>query len=191
MTRDMFQIRENAFEYEFFHRVDEELLAKLRLQLQEEEERDQLAEATGIKDEAVLEELREAGLQRKNVLALTLYPLVHVAWADGVMSDAQRSLILEVADEHGIREPSEAYQLLLHWLGHRPEGMFDIWKDYMVAAMETLPNQGTKVAVRDSAMNLAFQVAQRAGSAWGGGGVRDRESDALERLKGAFEEAGL
>ena len=58
MTGDAFDRRESALEDEFFHRVDQELIAQLRAQHQHEAELDALQRATGISDRRVLEELQ-------------------------------------------------------------------------------------------------------------------------------------
>ena len=59
MTKDIFKDRESALEYEFFHKVDEELLEKLKAKLNFEKREHALADATGIQDEAVLARLHE------------------------------------------------------------------------------------------------------------------------------------
>ena len=74
MTTDIFRTREQALEYEFFHKVDDELWEDLRHKLDLEDRRHALADATGITDEDVLTELVELDLNSETLFALLLFP---------------------------------------------------------------------------------------------------------------------
>ena len=50
MSRDKFKARKIAFEYEFCHKVDQQLLQRLRNKLHSDDRLPALADATGIED---------------------------------------------------------------------------------------------------------------------------------------------
>ena len=82
MSREIIKERERAFEYEFCQKVDQEFPQPRGEKLHVNERLQALADATGIVDQSVLLELDEIGINSNFVGALSLYPLVYVAWAD-------------------------------------------------------------------------------------------------------------
>ncbi|HRX82908.1 MAG TPA: hypothetical protein P5307_27765 [Pirellulaceae bacterium] len=132
MTTDIFRTREQALEYEFFHKVDDELWEDLRHKLDLEDRRHALADATGITDEDVLTELVELDLNSETLFALLLFPLVWVAWADGCIDTHERQMVLKAATEAGHDPDSASYHLIETWLDHEPnETIQTAWKDYV------------------------------------------------------------
>ncbi len=132
MTTEIFHIREQALEYEFFHRVDQELLEQLRRNMELVKRRKALADATGIDDESVLDELVELNISSETIFALSLFPLVWVAWADGHIDGRQRKAILDAAHSTGHERDTASHQLIESWLEHKPNAKLQTaWKDYV------------------------------------------------------------
>jgi hypothetical protein len=105
--------------------------AHLALQAEDRAARDQIAEATGVADAALLAELAGLGIRVETLSALTLIPLVEVAWADGEIDDAERHAILAGAVSTGVEPGSSSYQLLEIWtLEKPPPDMRDLWKSF-------------------------------------------------------------
>jgi hypothetical protein len=188
MTTEIFKQRESAFEYEFCHKIDQELLARLQEKLAAEERQQALSRATGIKDECILEELDASGISCEHILALSLYPLVHVAWADDAIDDGERDAVLNAAESIGHCRDSASYHLLEHWLEERPsEGMFTAWKDYVTALLQTL----TPVAQRSFRFSLLSnirKVAEAAGGMLGIHKISVAEEAALAELRSIIGE---
>ena len=100
----------------FFDGEAAEQRARIQLQAEEQAARDPIAEATGITDSALLAELAGLGVRVETLSALTLVPLIEVAWADGEMDAAERERILTGAASVGIERGSTSYRLLEIWI---------------------------------------------------------------------------
>lgn len=183
MPTGSFKKREMGFEYEFCHRVDQQLLKKLKEKLEADQRQQALSRATGIEDESVLQELDSLEITGEQLLALSLYPLVHVAWADDTVDKRERAAVLDAAESIGHSRDSASYHLLEQWLEERPsEAMFTGWKDYVTALLQTL----TPVAQRAVRFNLfanARKVAEAAGGVLGIHKISAAEEAALAELR--------
>src|SRR5574342_691440 len=102
--KDAFSDMKRAKEDDYFRQKERELIEKLKQRATAETARQQLAEAIGIADEDVLQDLHELGYTRDTVSLLHLVPLVYVAWAEGSVSRAESALILEAARLRGVKE---------------------------------------------------------------------------------------
>jgi hypothetical protein len=90
-----------------FYRDDAEAYrAPLELRREEEDALEGLADASGISDQAVLRKLAGLGIRADTLAALTLIPLIEVAWADGKMNPREREAVLSGARSTGISEDS-------------------------------------------------------------------------------------
>ena len=98
MSTEIFKKRESAFEYEFCHKIDQQLLQKLREKLEAEQRQKTLARSTGITEESVLQELDSLEISGEHLIALSLYPLVYVAWADDDVDERERDAVLSAAE---------------------------------------------------------------------------------------------
>ena len=63
--------------------------------------------------------LRKLGIDRRNLRSLPVLPLVEVAWADGEVQEAERELILRLAEDRYHLE-EEGRRMLRNWLHHKP-----------------------------------------------------------------------
>src|SRR5687767_3627501 len=118
---DVFGDRRKALEDAFFRDRDQQLLERLRLELETIEAHRQLAHVSGILDERVLKNLVKAGGQDETLIALTLIPLGEVAWADGAVSQEEREAVLKAAAENDVKPGTAARELLDRWLRDRPD----------------------------------------------------------------------
>ena len=110
--------RKNALEREFFSRQDQAAIDKLRAQNAAKAQRTALKEAAGISNDAVLDAIENAGINAESLAALSLIPLIAVAWADGEMDDGEREAIQKAASESGASE--SVSHLLEGWLERSP-----------------------------------------------------------------------
>ena len=114
MSRDFLHDREHALEEAFFAQQDQALLRRLRDAQAKLSKKQTLADASGIADDAVLEKLVTLGVEGSTVAALSLVPLVLVAWADGKVDVRERDAVLAAAAEVGVEERGAGRQLLDH-----------------------------------------------------------------------------
>ena len=82
-----------------------------------------LAEVSGITDVEVLEKLVGLGVRSETLTALSLYPLVAVAWADGHVDRHERETVLQgAADDPALdRDAVRRVADLLSMLGREAE----------------------------------------------------------------------
>lgn len=112
--------RSRKSEEDYFRRKEQELIDNLRKKTEAEAHRKGLAEAIGLENEQILDVLREMGFDRATVVVLFLVPLLQVAWSDGSISARERTLLLETAHAHGVKEGTPAHEKLNEWLAVRP-----------------------------------------------------------------------
>jgi hypothetical protein len=186
--RDALRERGKGLEDEFFRREDQKLLARLQELRKAELNREQLAKATGITKPEVLDRLLKLGIQVETLAALSIVPLVEVAWADGSLDAKERAAVLEHAGAGGITKGSPAYALLEAWLQHRPsQQLLDAWRDLVRTIRQEI---GAEEAERLKAeiLERARLVARASGGVLGlGSKVSSAEAAILAHLERPFE----
>jgi hypothetical protein len=187
MADDAMARRGKGLEEEYFHRKEKELLEKLRKQRTAESERQELANATGIPNEELLNTLQELGYTRDTVALLHFVPLLQVAWADNSVSHQEREMVLEAARLHGVAEDSAAYQQLTGWLDHRPsEEFFEKTLRIIGDFLETAP-ESAGAPDRQGLLDKCMRVAEASGGILGfGKKISPEEKALLHRLNDAL-----
>lgn len=171
----------------FFAKRDQELIKRLRKDVSNEECRKALKSASGIDDEQVLQHLIDQGITPSSLVAVSLIPMVAVAWADREMSGAEETAILKSANDAGIASDSAAYELIETWLKSRPEHeLLEAWKSY-VAAIKSKLDAGAASQLKQSVVDRATEVAKSAGGYLGlGSKISAAEQSVIDELKSAF-----
>lgn len=183
---DPLKDRRQALEEEFFRKENVRLAADLRLKRMSEESKAAMSRVSGIDDDAVLEKLVELGIGAETLAAITLVPLVEMAWADGKMDRKEREAILKGADAQGVETGSDAFALLQDWLEHRPPPrLLAAWRDYVGALCDEMLPEDRK-QLKKEVLARARAVAEAAGGFLGLGGKVSREE---EQVYGILETA--
>lgn len=179
--------RRNALEEAFFAQQNEMLRRRLQEGDAATNRRRALSEASGITDEATLSRMEALGLNAGTAAALTLAPLVLVAWADGQMSEAEHGTILAAAAKAGITHASPAGQLLDGWLKQAPSpAMREAWKAYVHALVQPLDGAARQRLAGD-VLAQARAVADATGGFLGlGRRISAEEQKVLDELAAAF-----
>ncbi len=187
MSTDNLRQRGKALEDMFFAHQDEILLQKLREQSERQEQKKLLTQITGIEQDEALDHILDLGMDAEHILALTLIPLLEVAWADGTVQERERDAILEAASESGVEADSPSHELLQTWLKHPPQpAMLEAWHYYVVGLCASL-DPAAAHDLRDRIMARARRVAEAAGGILGlGNKVSPSEQETLDRLAAAF-----
>ena len=107
MSEVTLEERGRALENQFYEKQDQEKLAAMKQKLESQATRDELRKASGMTDDAVLDKLVGLGLRANTIAALSLVPLIEVAWADGEIQDNERSAILQGAHGKGLEQGSD------------------------------------------------------------------------------------
>jgi hypothetical protein len=186
VSKDFLRDRRESLEEEFFHKLQSDQIEVLRGELERKESREQLRAACGIADDAVLDRLASLGVSAVTMAALSMVPLVRVAWADGAVQEAERDAVLKAAHERGIEKSGPAHRLLAGWLDKKPKPeLYETWAAYTRALADSLvPAQRTQL--RDQIVGLARQVAGAAGGFLGIHKISHEEEVALSAIEAAF-----
>jgi hypothetical protein len=181
-----FDGRRQAMERAFYPAPAAGLREQLRLREQEQAAVPALREASGIADEALLRRLAGLGIRVETLAALTMIPIVEVAWADGRMAAKERDAILAGAESAGIEPGSPSYGLLQLWTRDAPApALLQAWRDFITAlGGELEADERTRLAAR--IVGRARTVAEAAGGVRGRGAVSPEEASVLAGLEQAF-----
>jgi hypothetical protein len=179
--------RARALENQFYEKENKEKLAALKAKLHAQETREELRKASGMTDDKVLDKLVALGLRANTIAALSLVPLIEVAWADGQIQDNERNAILQGAHGKGLEQGSDGYQLLQSWLERRPDpALLDAWEAYIKALTGQLNAEQNKL-LKNQIVGFAKMVAAAAGGFLGIGKVSQGEEKVLARIEAAFQ----
>ena len=187
MSDEFLKDREKSFEALFFSKQSAELIARLRSEKKKKAAKEGLRDVSGIGDDEVLDKLVELDIEPDTWAAVSLVPLVEVAWADGKIDDRERQAVLSGARANGIEPGSPSYELLETWLRHRPDGrLLEGWGEYIVELCAKLAVK-EKAALKREVLGRARKVAEAAGGILGfGKRVSAEEEVVLDHLEKAF-----
>jgi hypothetical protein len=187
VSAETLEDRGRALENQFYDKENKEKLAAMKSKLDAQSTREDLRKASGMTDDAVLDKLVELGLKPNTIAALSLVPLIEVAWADGEIQDNERTAILQGAHGKGLEEGTDGYELLQTWLkGKPPAGLFEAWESYIKALASQLNDEQNRL-LRNQIVGFAKMVAASAGGFLGIGKVSATEEKALSRIEKAFD----
>jgi hypothetical protein len=145
-----------------------------------------LGDATGFPDRDVAMRLAELGIQADTLAALTLIPLVEVAWADGRMEENERRAVLAGAESYGLRSDSPSHGLLRVWLEHRPApDLLEAWREFIGAVAPQLSVE-SRLRLKGHILPRARAVAESAGGLLGLATISREEEAMLTTLEAAF-----
>jgi hypothetical protein len=187
MSTDSFGKRRQALEDSFFAERNRELLAQLQVQMEAEEHRAAISSASGISNPVVLDELVALNIGPDQVAALTLVPLIEVAWADGKMDAKERDAILKAAESQGLAKNEAVRALLENWLDEQPgPQLAPAWREYVASLCSHIDPKARK-ALQSDVIRQCRKVAEAAGGILGIGSISSTEKAKLQELEAAFE----
>jgi len=187
---DSFEGRRQALERAFYPASAASYRQQLRLREAEQAAVPALREASGIADEALLRRLAGLGIRADTLAALTMIPVVEVAWADGRMDARERDAILRGAESAGIEPGSPSHGLLRLWTEDRPApALFAAWREFIAALGHEL-DAGERTRLAEKILGRARAVAEAAGGARGRSAVSPEEARVLDGLGRALDATG-
>jgi hypothetical protein len=190
MGNELFAGSRQSLEEQFIQRRDAATLAQRRAEDQRRAARGVLAAASRITDETLLDELVAFGIRADTLTALSLVPLVEVAWADGTVDAAEEHAILAAARAAGMAETSIGFRLLENCLSERPQAQLrNMWKEYIKNVCATLSPE-EQDAFKTDLLRRARSVAEAASDFMDpGSNVSSKEEARLAEIAAAFEGA--
>lgn len=189
MSDSVLSARRAGLEDAFFAQENAALLNRVREADALKFRREALTAATGIVDEAVLARLEQLKIGTGTLAALTLVPMVLVAWADGAISEEEKRAVLAGATKAGMTPGSPGLELLEAWLRVRPlPALFQAWKDYVQALVRTM-SAAERASLETSVLAQTRTVAAAAGGFLGlTSPISASETAVLKELTQAFAE---
>jgi hypothetical protein len=182
------EYRGKALEDEFFKQEEAKQIAQRKTEQKANASKDALRAISGMDDDAILDKLLEIGIAADTVSALSLVPLVEVAWADGEIQDREREAIVMAAQGKGIEKDSPAHQLLVSWLKTKPQpALMTTWVAYVGGLDEQLTGEQFKLLKRQ-VVDRALAVAEAAGGILGLKKISATEREVLDKLEAAFDD---
>lgn len=141
MTWDDDQLRKRgrAEENVWAKKHDQELIEDAQRARRHHEAREELRARTGLPEPA-LDELEALGFTPDTISLLPLVPLVQMAWAEGKVTAAERTTLLNLARTRNIEEGSAADKKLNEWLVHRPAEKVFASAGHLIASMLSGPS---------------------------------------------------
>lgn len=186
MSEVTLEDRGRALENQFYEKENQDKLAAMKTKLDSQKSKDELRKASGMTDDAVLDKLVALGLKANTIAALSLVPLIQVAWADGSIQDNERTAILQGAHGKGLEQGSDGYELLQTWLKKKPEDeLFSAWEAYIKALSAQLNDEQNRL-LKNQIVGFAKMVAASAGGILGFAKVSKDEEKVLHRIEAAF-----
>jgi hypothetical protein len=183
---DFMDERRRALEDQFFDKENAEKLGKLKESLNEADTKEEIRKASGMTDDEVLDKLVHLGLRGPTIAALSLVPLVAVAWADGEIQHNERESILHAANAKGMSAGSAGHEILSSWLTKKPDdSLLEAWEGYMKSLLSQLNDSQVRV-LRTQIVGFAKVIAESAGGFLGFGKVSGTEHTVLARIEKAF-----
>ena len=184
--KDAFADLRKAKEDEFFLNREQALIEKLRQRAAAEIEARRLGEALNIEDEQILQDLQALGFGPDVVKILFALPLIAVGWADGEISERERSLIQELA---GVRGDDKAARQLQQWLDQKPPQEFlDRGLRLIGLLLKELPPEEGSKGGREL-LSSAIRIAEVSGGILGLGSISAEERELIERIAREIQSA--
>lgn len=170
-------------EEDYFRKQDQELIEKMRKAAADDRARMALGAQSGVQDPLLLGDIARLGFSADTVHLLPLVPILQVAWAEGGVSPAERTLIIEVARSRGVAEGSPADRQLAEWLAHPPSPDVFARAGRLIAAMLAASSGTAHDLSADDLVRQCERVAAASGGILGLGKVSAGERAAIEQLQ--------
>jgi hypothetical protein len=179
--------RRRASEDDYFRKRDRELIEKMRQAAATERDRSELSAKTGLDDPALLGELQDLGFTLETLPVLPLVPIVQMAWAEGGITPAERTLLIKVARERGIAEGSPADTLLAGWMARKPTNdVFEKATRLIRAILESGAPDGPTMSA-DDLIKYCERIATASGGILGIGRISADERATLSEIATALK----
>jgi len=167
VPKDDLDTASGQLERVFFGGDNAPLLAELRRKSETEQRLDLLRDAVKIQDDAFVQRLATLGVRPETAVAVTVVPLVLVAWADGKLDERERDAILQAARQRGLTAEQITERLLRNGLARPPDPrLFRLWTGYVRRLWGCFTAQ-ERWQMRSNLLQSAREVAEAAGGILG------------------------
>ncbi len=183
-TTDARHTKEEAF----CRDVDNMLMGRLQAHAESDEAKARLAKMPHLKDAKLVSLLSRLGITPEGLIAVQLVPMTLVAWASGSVDDKERKLIFDQAKRFGIRERSEPFALLDHWMSHRPSPLLmETWRRFISLELKSLSGKPREKLIELTKEEM-LAVAKCSGGFLGLGRVSSTEHRLISTMSKVLDE---
>jgi hypothetical protein len=170
----------------FFFKENKKMEEKYRAMQQLKKTKAELAAASGITDDLVLEKFIALDLRPETIASISLVPLIEIAWADGTIDQKEKEAILNAIGKFGWTPDSVNYALLDQWLKKKPSAsLLTAWKHYVEALCQKMTDEEVH-NFKKEIMEHVLVVAEAAGGFLGFGKISAEERSMITALEKAF-----
>ena len=176
-----------SLEDAFFARENARLLEEMRKNAALRDRRDALRQVVKGADDALLDHLLDLGVNAETILAMSLLPLVRVAWADGAIDAKERAALVKAVEERGVQPGSPGHELLKSWLEQKPGASIEAaWTKYIQGIWPSLKPE-ERDELRERLLRMAQGVSEAAGGFLGlGSKISAAERAVLDEVEAAL-----
>jgi tellurite resistance protein len=188
MSSEFLRDRRVAMEESFFAKQNEALRLRLKEMDEARRKKEAFTAASGITDEDVIEKLASLNIGSDTLAALSVVPLIAVAWADGGIDAQERIAVFSKATELGLDKHNIGYQRIERCLTEKPPpaDLFAAWKAYIGALSATLSDEARRT-LKMEVLDRARTVAEAAGGFLGvGRKISAQEAQVIKEIESAF-----
>ena len=173
---DFLDDRRRASEEDYFRKKDRELVEKMRKAAAADRAQGELSAKTGLHDPAMIAELDALGFTPETISVLPLVPIVQMAWAEGGITPAERTLLVKLARERGIAEGSAADRQLSDWMARQPSADVFARATRLIRAMLDTGSAEAGTMSADDLIKYSESIAAASGGILGIGKSRRRNA---------------
>jgi hypothetical protein len=179
--KDIFAERGRSLEDDYFRKKDRELIERMKQASQAEQSRRELGQRTGLTDPELLKDLEDLGFTPDTIALLPMVPVIQMAWAEGGITPAERTLIVNLARQRGMAQGSAADRQLQEWMDTRPDGSVFSRATRLIRAMLD-SGQDSGMMSADEVVKQAENIAYASGGILGLAKVSSEEKAILASL---------
>ncbi len=166
-------------EEKYIQKAEQDARARLRQERQlaaiRQQEREGIAQALGTNEEIAAAAL-ELGFDADTAMVLPFVPILQVAWADGSVSRAERSQLLELGARYGLADHPAGLEFLELLISERPS---DTFFAKVNALMERIVKENPTDMLHKNLLDMCVAVAQASGGFFGFTDAIGKEERAL------------
>jgi hypothetical protein len=129
-----------------------------------------------------VKELEALGFSPDTISVLPLVPIVQMAWAEGGITQAERTLLMEVARERGIAAGSAADRLLADWMAREPSPEVFTRATRLIRAMLDSGAPDSAPMSVDDLIKYSERIAEASGGILGIGRISSEERATLAKI---------
>lgn len=149
---------------------------------------DAVASSIGVYDEQLCQEMLDLGYDSDTAPFIGFIPMIHVAWADGVVDEKERKMLNKMATARGVEEGTKVYTFFQRLINEQPSAdFFQRSMSVVGRIIRRFPEDVQTDSLKDLS-DFCVAVAEASGGVMGfGNKVSDEERTLLREIAGELQ----